>query len=297
MELSKKTFTGDDLRFLESLSPKLKTLIGAAESKQIKAEDLFTSEKRGKTAAEKFYLFVALLFFDRQPIYVKGKYSKFEIRRNIGTKREIEKILEEAGIPNTEAIFTRAAKHYEDAEEGKAAPRVQAAKGKVEHTPEALREAERERYMKKIAEQMRRDQEERDRYHAAFIRESAKGWAAQFPGKPYPPTDPDLQWNHTEKKWKYYREAPGNPFYSDNYFRSEVPKERPSAPASKPSLSCQELLSEKKITTYRSWLEWARDNHPDKGGDTVTFQNVSDCVDKLIKKKGGRTRRRQTRRR
>ena len=297
MELSKKTFTGDDLRFLESLSPNLKTLIGAAESKQIKAEDLFLSDKRGKTAAEKFYLFVALLFFDRQPIYVKGKYSRFEIRRNIGTKREVEKILEEAGITNTEAIFTRAAKHYEDAEEGKAAPRVTAAKGKVEHTPEALREAERERYMKKITEQMRREQEERNAYQAAFVKESAKGWAAQFPGKPYPPTDPDLQWNHSEKKWKYYREAPGNPFYNDKYFRGDVPNERPSAPAAKQTLSCQELLSEKKITTYRSWLEWARDNHPDKGGDTVIFQNVSNCVDKVLKKKGGRTRRRQTRRR
>jgi hypothetical protein len=297
MELSKKTFSGENLRFLQGLSPTLKTLIGTAESKEIKADTLFVSEKRGKTAAQKFYLFVALLFFDRQQIYVKGKYSTFEVRRNIGSKREIEDILKEAGIQNTEAIFTRAEKHYKESEQGKTAPKATAAKGKIEHSAEALREAEYERAMKKITETMRKEQEERNAYQAAFVKESAKGWATRFPGKPYPPTDPGWQWDHSAKTWIYFPPPPVNPFYNNESFRGKKEQSRntPSAPAPKIS-GCQELLAEKKITTYRTWLEWARDNHPDKGGDTVTFQDVSNCVDKVLKKKGGSTRRRQKRR-
>ena len=63
MELSKKTFTGDQITFLKSISPKLATLIGSADSKEIKADDLFKSVKKGKSPKEKFYIFVSILFF------------------------------------------------------------------------------------------------------------------------------------------------------------------------------------------------------------------------------------------
>ena len=51
--------------------------------------------------------------------------------------------------------------------------------------------------------------------------------------------------------------------------------------------SCLDVLKEHNIETVRDFNYWAlRGGHPDKGGDTRIFQEVSDCVDKQLKGKG-----------
>jgi hypothetical protein len=51
--------------------------------------------------------------------------------------------------------------------------------------------------------------------------------------------------------------------------------------------SCLDVLKEHNIETVRDFNKWAlKGGHPDKGGDTAIFQEVSDCVDKRLKGKG-----------
>jgi hypothetical protein len=52
--------------------------------------------------------------------------------------------------------------------------------------------------------------------------------------------------------------------------------------------SCLDILKQEGIATRKDFRsKWALKNHPDRGGDTVKFQKVSDCVDQL----GARRRR------
>eukprot|EP00899_Mesostigma_viride_P006803 jgi/Mesvir1/16123/Mv26467-RA.1 len=47
---------------------------------------------------------------------------------------------------------------------------------------------------------------------------------------------------------------------------------------------CKRLLHGKSITSdSASFRQWARLNHPDRGGDTMTFQQVSSCFDMVHK--------------
>lgn len=304
MELTQKIFSGEQLEFLKSISPKLSTLIGSADSKTIKADDIF----KGVNSKKKFYLFIGILFFDRQPLILKQKFN-WKIRTNLTTKDELESILKEAGIKDTKAIFERAKKHYEEVEKAKTAPKAAPVrKGKAEHSKWAQEEERERRAREKFAETMRAEQAERNAYRAAFMRESAEGWAKQFPGKPYP-SDPGWQWNHHDKKWNYYK-AESNPFYNNDYMfgrasrpRAEAPP--PPRPSRRETRGCTELLEEKRILvpgdtpkdTKRKWLLWALEHHPDKGGDTTMFQEVSNCYDNLVKEKasGGRRTRKQKR--
>ena len=60
------------------------------------------------------------------------------------------------------------------------------------------------------------------------------------------------------------------------------PERKGSEPqASQPEQDCDTLLKEKGITDNRSFKKWALRNHPDKGGNTSTFQSVSTCKDSL----------------
>jgi len=43
---------------------------------------------------------------------------------------------------------------------------------------------------------------------------------------------------------------------------------------------CNDILCPKNIRDKKDYRRWALRNHPDKGGDTLTFQNVQDCVNK-----------------
>jgi hypothetical protein len=55
---------------------------------------------------------------------------------------------------------------------------------------------------------------------------------------------------------------------------------------------CDKLLSEKGINDRNTFKQWSLTGHPDKGGDTQVFQQVSDCVDKKYPKGGKRRTRR-----
>ena len=46
---------------------------------------------------------------------------------------------------------------------------------------------------------------------------------------------------------------------------------------------CKDILVEKDIKSKNSFLKWSRKNHPDKGGDSPVFQEVSNCVDMFFK--------------
>ena len=50
--------------------------------------------------------------------------------------------------------------------------------------------------------------------------------------------------------------------------------------------TCKDILAEHGITDMKSWRRWALKNHPDKGGETELFAEVSDCVDRNIKGSG-----------
>ena len=50
--------------------------------------------------------------------------------------------------------------------------------------------------------------------------------------------------------------------------------------------TCKDILAEHGITDMKSWRRWALKNHPDKGGESELFAEVSDCVDKHIKGSG-----------
>lgn len=56
---------------------------------------------------------------------------------------------------------------------------------------------------------------------------------------------------------------------------------------------CEKLLAEHGITDAKSWRRWALKNHPDKGGDSALFAEVSNCVDRHIKGSGIGSRIRQ----
>ena len=73
-----------------------------------------------------------------------------------------------------------------------------------------------------------------------------------------------------------------------------APGPRPRAPAvpAAPVKSCETLLSDTGITSRKDFLRWSVRNHPDKGGDTKTFQEISACVDKQYGS-GRKTRRRE----
>jgi hypothetical protein len=55
---------------------------------------------------------------------------------------------------------------------------------------------------------------------------------------------------------------------------------------------CDAILAREGITSRKDFLKWALKNHPDKGGNTETFQRVSACVDTQYGS-GRKTRRRK----
>jgi len=69
----------------------------------------------------------------------------------------------------------------------------------------------------------------------------------------------------------------------------------PAVPAA-PVKPCVTLLSDAGITSRKDFLRWSVSNHPDKGGDTKIFQEISACVDKQYGS-ARKTRRRQKKRR
>lgn len=69
--------------------------------------------------------------------------------------------------------------------------------------------------------------------------------------------------------------------------RPAAPPPRPAAPAPPPAPApptCETILAREGITSRKDFLRWAITNHPDKGGDTTKFQEVSNCVDKQFGK-------------
>ena len=67
--------------------------------------------------------------------------------------------------------------------------------------------------------------------------------------------------------------------------RREQPK-RETPPEDK-SKNCVLFLKSMGIKTKKDFWKWGlRGGHPDKGGETLLFQQVSHCVDKIIKGKG-----------
>jgi len=77
----------------------------------------------------------------------------------------------------------------------------------------------------------------------------------------------------------------------------EEPEERPQPPAPiAKGPECDAILAEAGITSRKEFTRWALRNHPDKGGDTKTFQRVSACVDTQYGS-ARKTRRRQKKRR
>jgi len=71
------------------------------------------------------------------------------------------------------------------------------------------------------------------------------------------------------------------------------PRASQSAPPPPPAAAgqgtpCDQLLAQKDITDRKGFLKWSLTGHPDKGGDTKVFQEVSDCVDKKYAKGGRR---------
>jgi len=65
---------------------------------------------------------------------------------------------------------------------------------------------------------------------------------------------------------------------------------------------CMNILKQAGITgtpdeMKKAYRRFSLKNHPDKGGDTATFQTVSDCYDKTKVGAGRKTRRRKSRRR
>lgn len=342
MELSKKVLTKEQIDFLKTVSPKLATLLGTAESKELKAEEIFKSDKKGKSAKEKFYIFIGLLFFDRQPIVMKKDFS-WKVRTNIASKEQVEAILTEGGIKDTKAIFERAKKYYEDKEKGATAPKAPPVqKGKPDGNQHFRgARSHRGRYhgegppdygnnffpyeenaepdldklyeewkranpkaAEKTAEKLRRNQAERNKWHAEFKRKEEAAWKRQFPGTPYT-SQATYGWIFNEQKntWEkvdFSARPPPNPFWDDEYMfgrsgtQTRAPPPPPRAEPARPVkqvVPCSELLRQKGILvagdsprdTKKKFLKWAIENHPDKGGDTTIFQEVSDCFDKEIK--------------
>ncbi len=48
-------------------------------------------------------------------------------------------------------------------------------------------------------------------------------------------------------------------------------------------LNLENMSPADKAALRKSYLQWSRKNHPDKGGDTALFQSVSGALDTYIK--------------
>jgi hypothetical protein len=70
------------------------------------------------------------------------------------------------------------------------------------------------------------------------------------------------------------------------------PRAEAAAPPAVAEKSCEERLQELGITSRKDFTRWAVRNHPDKGGVTKVFQEISSCVDKQYGS-GRKTRRKQ----
>ena len=70
------------------------------------------------------------------------------------------------------------------------------------------------------------------------------------------------------------------------------PRSYAPPPPQQNTKTCSDTLKEAGIATRKDFRTWAVKNHPDKGGDTTKFQEVSNCADQL----GARRRKRKTRR-
>jgi hypothetical protein len=60
---------------------------------------------------------------------------------------------------------------------------------------------------------------------------------------------------------------------------------------------CKQRLEQEGIQTRSDFRRWAARNHPDKGGDARRFQEISECMDMVFPKSGGRVRKNTFRRR
>jgi hypothetical protein len=95
------------------------------------------------------------------------------------------------------------------------------------------------------------------------------------------PDDPEQE----EFKEEPRREEPRREEPRREEPRREQPK--PETPPEDKSKNCVLFLKSMGIKTKRDFNKWGlRGGHPDKGGETLLFQQVSNCVDKIIKGKG-----------
>jgi len=87
-----------------------------------------------------------------------------------------------------------------------------------------------------------------------------------------------------EKKWRSeenarkYREYRNSHSSRNNAGSSSSSSGSPSDSSN--NKICNDILCPKNIRDKRDYRRWALKNHPDKGGDTSTFQIVQDCVNK-----------------
>jgi hypothetical protein len=59
---------------------------------------------------------------------------------------------------------------------------------------------------------------------------------------------------------------------------------------------CKNVLEGLEIKSRRDFLKWSKTNHPDKGGDTATYQRVNECVLRIYPRGGLRKKKLRTRR-
>lgn len=85
-----------------------------------------------------------------------------------------------------------------------------------------------------------------------------------------------------------YSGKPATPMTLDELLEQPFLKREQHAPVLTDVSECEALLREKDIDVTnkdkmrKSYLRWAVKNHPDKGGDTETFQQVTNCRDVLM---------------
>lgn len=72
------------------------------------------------------------------------------------------------------------------------------------------------------------------------------------------------------------------------------PAEPPPQPESLKLKHCRKRLNDEGIEDKGSFRKWALKNHPDRGGDTAKFQEISDCMDAVFPQGGRRKSRRKT---
>jgi hypothetical protein len=68
-----------------------------------------------------------------------------------------------------------------------------------------------------------------------------------------------------------------------------------SAPAEDTEDKCGKSLASAGITSRSDFRKWSLQNHPDRGGDTTKFQEISACVDTVFPSGGRRKSRRKNR--